>query len=176
MLPQIRKTLSRRRTRRREYNALTDPMAARWAAQRNLDAPTIAQRIGVPMHLFRQWMRQYPDFAAAVTEGQRTADETVIQALHKRAAGYEFENADITIIEDGKKTVEKIVKKKSRRHLPPSVWAATFWVKNRLSDQWGDKPVPPPREIIARIRPIRAIMPKPALPDATHPRLSSNER
>ena len=74
--------------------------AARWAAQRNLDVPTIALRLGVPTNLFRQWMRQHPEFAAAVTEGYRTADASVIQGLYKRAAGYEFENTDVTITEE----------------------------------------------------------------------------
>jgi hypothetical protein len=90
----------------------------------------------------------------------RTADFEIVQALHKTAAGYESENAEVIVTEDGKKTVIKTMKKKRRRHQPPSVRAAIFWLKNRMPEQWLDKPSLPEREIIAHIRPIRAFMPK----------------
>jgi hypothetical protein len=166
MFQHIPRNFSRRRSRRREYDALADPLAVRWAAQKNLEAAQIARRIGVPMDQYRQWTRQYPDFAAAVAEGQRTADFEIVQALHKSAAGYESETVEVTVTEDGKKTVIKTVKKKRRCHQPPSVRAAIYWLKNRMSDQWRDKPSRPEREIIAHIRPIPAFMPKPSATDA----------
>jgi hypothetical protein len=45
--------------------------------------------------------------------------------------------------------------KQGKRHLPANVHAIMFWLRNRLPEQWGDRPeAPTPVEIIARIRPI----------------------
>ena len=141
--------------RRRPYDPTTDPLLVRWAAQRNLDLAEVAHQIGVPVEQFRAWLREHPDMAGAVAEGQRTADAHVVQALFKRATGYEFETSESTVVRGKSKEIKKFKLKKFQHHAPADVRAIIFWLKNRLPDQWRDRPpAHRPPEIIARIRPI----------------------
>jgi len=144
-----------RRAQYREYDPQIDPMLARWAAQRNLALDHAARQMGIPTWLLRQWIKQHPELAAAMSEGERVADAKVVEALHKLALGYEYNEAQAEISEkskDGRK--EK--RKRSKRHKASDYRAIALWLKTRQPEIWGDKfKSLPPKEIIARIRPIQ---------------------
>ena len=66
-------------------------------------------------------------------------DYEVENALYKAAIGYDVvETEQIeTEMPDGTVTTQKRAKK---RHIPPSVGAICFILKNRRSSKWQDKP------------------------------------
>jgi len=51
--------------RHRKYNPITDPMLARWAAQRQQTLGEAAKRMGIPLRLLNQWLKSHPELAAA---------------------------------------------------------------------------------------------------------------
>jgi hypothetical protein len=141
----------------RPYDPTLDPLLARWAAQKNLDLADVAHQIGIPVALLRQWLRDHPELSAAVTEGHRTADAKVIEALYKRATGYDYENSERLVTKHKVKgqTTETQTARKTQHHLPPDTRAILFWLKNRRPDQWSDTPdTNPSTETIIRLRPV----------------------
>lgn len=96
----------------------------------------IARKIGInPATLYR-WMERYSEISEAIKKGKAPVDFQVENALLKRALGYDYEEVVTEVYGDGKKHVKKI-----KRHVPPDVGAAAFWLKNRKSSMWRDKPV-----------------------------------
>jgi transposase-like protein len=162
------------RSHRREYDPVIDPMLTRWAARNHLTLDEAAKRVGVPARQLRQWVRQYPEMRAAIDAAERNADAEVIQALFDRATGVDVEDSHSSIEKkDGQGTKKKV--KQGKRHLPGNIRAIMFWLRNRLPEQWGDRPdAPAPMEIIARIRPVPEIKLRQIATEGTA-RLSSPE-
>ena len=132
-------------------------MLTRWAARNHLTLDEAAKRVGVPARQLRQWVKQYPEMRAAIAAAERDADAEVIQALFDRATGVDIEDSQTSIEKrDSNGTRRKV--KQGKRHLPGNIYAIMFWLRNRLPEQWGDRPeAPTPVEIIARIRPVPEI-------------------
>lgn len=75
--------------------------------------------------------------------------QKVVDALLKRALGYETDVAEVTIDAKGKRV------RRVRRHFPPDVRAQCFWLKNCQPRKWQAKAPPPrPGKIVVRVRPI----------------------
>lgn len=90
----------------------------------------MADVFGVSDRTLYRWKSDYPDFAKAMKLGKKGPDDRVAASLFQRAVGYEHE-------------VEKIfqhngtvVRAKTMEHIPASVTAAIFWLKNRAG--WQD--------------------------------------
>ena len=81
-------------------------------------------------------MDKYSEIGKAIKKGKAPVDFEVENALLKRALGYDYEEVITEVYGDGKKHVKKV-----KRHVPPDVGAAAFWLKNRKSAMWRDKPV-----------------------------------
>jgi len=147
-------------------------MLMRWAAQRHLSLDEAAKRVGVPARQLRRWIKEHPELRAAIAAGERTTDAQVIQALYNRATGVDVEDSELWLEQkDGRGRRKKM--KKGKRHLPPNIYAIMFWLRNRLPEQWGDRPdAPTPAEIIARIRPAPQL--KPRLLPAPEPETSDS--
>ena len=100
----------------------------------------IAANMGINAGTLYVWVKKYPEISEALKKGEEVMIYQVENALYKSAMGYEVTETDQTetLYPDGSKTVTKHARK---RHIPPSVGAICFILKNRRSDKWQDKPV-----------------------------------
>lgn len=99
----------------------------------------IAKNIGINEATLYDWIKKYPDIDKALKKGEEVCIFEVENALYKAAIGYDVvETEQIeTEMPDGTMTTQKRAKK---RHVPPSVGAICFILKNRRSSKWQDKP------------------------------------
>lgn len=79
------------------------------------------------------WIKEKPDFAAAVKEGRLEADAKVAASLFHRATGYSHPAVKIFLHEG------KPVEVPYTEHYPPDATSMIFWLKNRRPDLWRDK-------------------------------------
>lgn len=100
----------------------------------------IAANIGINEATLYEWVKRYDKIAEALKKGEEVMVYEVENALYKTAIGYDVTETDQTetIYPDGTKVVNKHAK---NRHIPPSVGAICFILKNRRSDKWQDKPI-----------------------------------
>lgn len=116
-----------------------------WARD-GLTDEQIAQKIGIRRSTFYEWLNKHPVISDAIKKGKAPVDFEVENALLKRALGYDYEEVVTEVYGDGKKHVKKI-----KRHVPPDVGAAAFWLKNRKSSMWRDKPVDQQKEDAVKV-------------------------
>lgn len=102
------------------------------------------------------WKKEHPDFLESLNAGKLFADGVVAEKLFQRATGYEHSEDDIRAL-NGEIVITPTIK-----HYPPDTTAAIFWLKNRRSAQWRDKPetsegddVPPPVSVTVEVRDAR---------------------
>lgn len=102
----------------------------------------IADNMGISPATLYKWCKKYVEINNALKKGEEVMIYHVENALYKAAIGYDVTETDQTetVDEDtGRKVVTKHAKK---RHIPPSVGAICFILKNRRSEKWQDKPQP----------------------------------
>lgn len=99
----------------------------------------IANNMGITEGTLYAWIDKYPDIKEALKKGEEVMVYEVENALYKSAVGYDVTETDQTetTYPDGTRVVSKHAKK---RHIPPSIGAICFILKNRRSDKWQDKP------------------------------------
>ena len=99
----------------------------------------IANNMGITEGTLYAWIDKYPDIKEALKKGEEVMVYVVVYALYKSAIGYDVTETDQTetVYPDGTRVVAKHARK---RHVPPSVGAICFILKNRRSDKWQDKP------------------------------------
>lgn len=100
----------------------------------------IAANMGIAEQTLNDWCWKYKEIKDAIKKGEEVCVYEVENALYKAAIGYDVIETDESEITypDGKKEVKKSEKK---RHIPPSIGAICFILKNRRSSKWQDKPV-----------------------------------
>ena len=94
------------------------------------------------------WQTNHKPFFSALKVGKEEADERVKRSLFHKATGYSFDTEKI-FLRDG-----KIIRAKTREHVPPSDTACIFWLKNRQPAEWRDKheiATTTPLEVIHRV-------------------------
>lgn len=99
----------------------------------------IAANIGINEATLYEWVNKYDKIAEALKKGEEVMIYTVENALYKAAIGYDVTETEKieTEFPDGSVSTQKRAKK---RHIPPSIGAICFILKNRRSDKWQDKP------------------------------------
>lgn len=100
----------------------------------------IAHNMGITAHTLSNWVYEHKEIKEAIKKGEEVCVYEVENALYKSAVGYDVTETDQTetVYPDGTKVVHKHARK---RHIPPSIGAICFILKNRRSDKWQDKPV-----------------------------------
>lgn len=89
----------------------------------------IAKILGLSIGMLRAWRARYPEFDYAWTDGVYQASIKVVNALHKRACGYD------KLI--WKETPNGIMQE--LKHIEPNIPACIFWLTNKHPDQWKSK-------------------------------------
>jgi transposase-like protein len=99
----------------------------------------IAANIGINEATLYDWINKYDEISKALKKGEEVCIYEVENALYKAAIGYDVTETERieTEFPDGSVTTQKKAKK---RHIPPSIGAICFILKNRRSNKWQDKP------------------------------------
>jgi PBSX family phage terminase large subunit len=121
-----------------KYEEIVGPnliLIERWK-RNGLSEREIAEKLGISYSTFRAYKKEKSALSAHLKKGAEIVDTEVENALLKRALGYSF--TEITREQrDGELTITKTVVKE----IQPDVTAQIFWLKNRATDKWRDKPV-----------------------------------
>lgn len=130
------------RGRKGKYEEWLDPdkliLLQGWRRD-GLSYAQIAANMGIAEQTLNNWCLDHKEIKEALKKGEEVMVYTVENALYKAAIGYDVTETEKTEIEfpDGSVEVQKRAKK---RHIPPSIGAICFILKNRRSDKWQDKP------------------------------------
>ena len=101
----------------------------------------IADNIGIAEQTLNDWAWKHKEIKEALKKGEEVMVYEVENALYKAAIGYDVTETDQTETMN-ESTGDRVVTKHARkRHIPPSIGAICFILKNRRSDKWQDKPV-----------------------------------
>lgn len=118
-------------------------------AEDGLTDEEIAVRSAIELSLFRRWKKKYPEFAAAIELGRSGSDYAVVEALYKKAVGYNVSLNKTYKLKrvdydpgTGKKLreYEELATGVDENYIPGDLRAETFWLKNRQPERWGEKP------------------------------------
>lgn len=105
-----------------------------------LNIAQIAHNVGVSEGTFNNWCTQHSEIREAIKKGEEVCIYEVENALYKAAIGYDVVETEQVETEfpDGTSSKQKRARK---RHVPPSIGAICFILKNRRSSKWQDKPM-----------------------------------
>lgn len=108
-----------------------------WAKD-GLSDEQVAKNIGINRTTLYDWKKKYSDISDALKKGKEVADYEVENAMYKSAIGYfiEEEKTYVTVV-DGIPTKRL---EKTKKWIAPNTAAQIFWLKNRRSDKWREKP------------------------------------
>ncbi len=97
----------------------------------------IAAFFGVGENTVNNWQAKDPDFATAMMEGKWVFDMKVAETLGQRAMGYDYEEIEHSqhLTRGGE---IKMLKKITKKHMPPDITAIICWLKNRQKELWAD--------------------------------------
>lgn len=100
----------------------------------------IANNVGVSEGTFNNWCTQHREIREAIKKGEEVCVYEVENSLYKAAIGYDVTETEqiVTDYPDGSQTTQKRARK---RHIPPSIGAICFILKNRRPSKWQDKPL-----------------------------------
>lgn len=119
-------------------------------AEAGLSDEEIGLASSLGLSIFRRWKKKYPDFAAAIELGRSGADYAVVEALYKKAVGYNVSLAKTYKLKrveydaaTGKKIreYEELATGIDENYVPGDLKAETFWLKNRQPERWSEKPI-----------------------------------
>lgn len=96
----------------------------------------LAHNMGISRQTLWKWKADSEALANVIQEGKVVADTQVVNSLFNRTQGYYYtETTERPNIESG----ELEVVERKTKYLPPDMGAITFWLKNRMAEEWKDK-------------------------------------
>jgi cell fate (sporulation/competence/biofilm development) regulator YmcA (YheA/YmcA/DUF963 family) len=97
----------------------------------------LAEFFKVSEKTINNWKKD-PEFLSVLKKGKEMSDERVERSLYERANGYKHPDVHISNYQ-GNVTITPIIK-----YYPPEVVACIYWLNNRKSDKWSNRPLPDP--------------------------------
>jgi hypothetical protein len=82
------------------------------------------------------WLKRFPAFGEAVREGTAIACMKVVERLYQSAIGFSVPTEKVFY----DRRSHKFVRAETREYYPPSENAQIFWLTNRMSNQWKQRP------------------------------------
>lgn len=98
--------------------------------------------LGIALRTLNDWKHRHAEFLHTLKECKGVADDLVEAALYSRAVGYTYDE-QLAVLSWGKWKKTTV-----RKHHPPDILAAIFWLKNRRPDAWRDKGGEVPEKLI----------------------------
>lgn len=112
-----------------------------WAANGLTDAE-IAKSMGIRRETLSVWKQKHTNISNAIKSGRLMACEVIENALFKRATGMVVEDTVEEYrgeLRDGKPSNGTVVRRTTKRHVPPDTGALIFYLKNRMPDRYSDR-------------------------------------
>jgi hypothetical protein len=107
----------------------------------------IAKNIGIHVATLYDWKNKYVEIDEAIKKGKAPVDYEIENALYKAAKGYTVtlrKPVKVRIEKqkqgEGKIVEEHIEYTDEEVHIPPNVTAQIYWLKNRRTKHWRDRP------------------------------------
>ena len=105
---------------------------------------SIAKSLGVGVSTWKKYKALFVDFRDLIKKAAFDSTALVVNALHKRATGYEYEEVQVTynVPQLGPKGQQKNASsqprtiKKTTKHVQPDTAAGIYWTTNRDPDNW----------------------------------------
>lgn len=108
----------------------------------------IAERANLDPTEFKVWSHRHKKLRDALELGRKEADFSVVEAVYKRATGYnvstkkthKLKRVDFDPV-TGKKLreYEELAVADDEDYVPPDLRASIFWLKNRQPERWSEK-------------------------------------
>ena len=117
-------------------------------AEDGLTDGELAESAGLTLSDMKRWRKKYPKFRDAIDIGRREADFSVVEAVYKKAVGYNVETEKAHKLkhveydpETGKKLreYEELKMASDIEYFPPDLRAGIFWLKNRQPERWSER-------------------------------------
>jgi len=105
-----------------------------WAKD-GLTEEQIAHNMGIGSSTLRKWKNDYVAILAALKKGKEVVDREVENSLHKRANGFTQKVKKVRFGRDG-----EMIEYEEEIYFPPDPTSMIFWLKNRKTKEWRDKP------------------------------------
>lgn len=132
--------------RKKYVPSIADKTAAYQGAMNGLNEKEIAKQIGISYTAFQKYKDEFaPLIKKGRIEGQPKNKKVIVNALIKRAAGYEYTETHmmkktitgISLIDGTKVTGATTIEKKTvNKYIPGSVAAMIFWLCNKAKREW----------------------------------------
>lgn len=118
---------------RQIYSPARHPIIIQRLATIGLKDAEIAEFLGVSAETFRGWRNKYQTIRRIMDDVGLKRDACVVDALYKRAQGYEHLEDDIRVVD------KELVITPTLKHYPGDVRAQELWLFNRQPKHWRSK-------------------------------------
>jgi len=105
---------------------------------------SIAKSIGIGFTSWKCYKTQFPAFSALLKKAAFDSTALVVNALYKRATGYEYDEVQITFSgpqqgQQGQQASQQRLIRKTTKQVPPDTVACIFWLINHDPDHWRNR-------------------------------------
>ncbi len=117
-------------------------------AEDGLSDTELAAAVGLTLEELERWRKRLPKFREAIELGRREADFDVIEAVYKKATGYNVSTTKTHKLKHidydpttGKKLreYEELAEGTDIDYVAPDLRAGIFWLKNRQPERWSER-------------------------------------
>ena len=125
--------------RKSKYDADVMPKLVNSYAMEGFSDAQIAEKLGIAVSTFYDYLNKYPEFAEALKNGKEPVNADLKMAMMKTAMGYFVdEEQTVTILDVVTREPKSFRKTTTKRYVPPSATMQIFLAKCRMPDQYHD--------------------------------------
>lgn len=98
----------------------------------------ICRKLSISPDTWYKYCKEHETLSELVNLGRRLLCNEVEKSLVRLCTGYDFEELK-TIVEEDKSGKKRTKLEKIKRHQPPSAQAISFFLRNRMPEEWSEK-------------------------------------